>query len=120
MPTTVHIDVTARSISRFDQRLRSVHLELLARDVSVDPARNSWELAVWLDLLADRRAQRRSRGTQKWWGEVIAEVQSFLESPAYAAPDLPDLRAAIQADIDHEVDDPESITNQFRALLDDD
>lgn len=95
-------------------------LELLARDVSVDPARNSWELAVWHDLLGDRRAQRRSRGTQKWWGEVIAEVQSFLESPAYAAPDLPDLRAAIQADIDHEVDDPESATNRFRALLDDD
>ena len=95
-------------------------LELLARDVSVDPARNSWELAVWHDLLGDRRAQRRSRGTQKWWGEVIAEVQGFLKNPAYAAPDLPDLRAAIQADIDHEVDDPESVTNQFRALLDDD
>ena len=28
MPTTVHIDVTARSISRFDQRLRSVQLGL--------------------------------------------------------------------------------------------
>jgi hypothetical protein len=41
-----------------------------------------------------------------------------MESPAYAAPDLPDLRAAIQADIDTEVDDPDSATNQFRALLD--
>ena len=51
---------------------------------------------------------------------MIAEGQRFLESPAYAAPDLPDLRAAIQADIDHEVDDPESVTNQFRALLEDD
>lgn len=55
-------------------------LELLARDVSVDPAlRNSWELAVWHDLLGDRRAQRRSRGTQKWWGEVIAEVRRTLQ-----------------------------------------
>jgi hypothetical protein len=43
---------------------------------------------------------------------------SFLESPAYAAPDLPDLRAAIQADIDTEVDDPDSATNQFLALFD--
>lgn len=94
--------------------------ELLARDVSVDPDRNNWELAVWHDLLGDRREQRRSRGTQKWWNEAIAEVQGFLTSPAYAAPDLPDLRTAIQADIDHEVDDPESVTNQFRALLDDD
>lgn len=93
--------------------------ELLARDISVDAGCNSWELAVWHDLLGDRREQRRSRGTQKWWGEAIAEVQVFLNSPAYAAPDLPDLRAAIQADIDHEVDDPESVTNQFRALLED-
>ncbi|NLS11181.1 hypothetical protein HGQ17_14480 [Nesterenkonia sp. MY13] len=94
--------------------------ELLGRDVSVDPAHNSWELAVWHDLLGDRREQRRSRGTQKWWSEAIAEVQGFLRNPTYAAPDLPDLRTAIQADIDHEVDDPKSMTNQFRALLDDD
>jgi hypothetical protein len=93
--------------------------ELLVQDIAVDAARNSWELAVWHDLLGDRRQQRRSRGTQKWWGEAMAEVQVFLRSPAYAAPDLPDLRMLIQADIDHEVDDPGSVTNQFRALLDD-
>jgi DNA-binding ferritin-like protein len=108
-------DHTSARAGKLADQLR----ELLARDISVDAARNSWELAVWHDLLGDRREQRRSRGTQKWWGEAIAEVQVFLKSPAYAAPDLPDLRAAIQADIDHEVDDPESVTNQFRALLED-
>lgn len=95
-------------------------LELLDREISVDPALNNWELAVWHDLLGDRQAQRRSRGTQKWWGETIVQLQSFLESPAYTAPDLPDLRAAIQADIDHERDDPQSVTNQFCVLLGDD
>jgi DNA-binding ferritin-like protein len=101
------------------EKLANQLREILAQDVSVDPARNNWELAVWHDLLGDRRGQRRSRGTQRWWGEAIAKVQGFLKSPAYAAPDLPNLRAAIQADIDSEVDDPESLTNRFRALLDD-
>ncbi len=100
------------------EKLANQLREILAQDVSVDPARNNWELAVWHDLLDDRQGQRRSRGTQKWWGEAIAKVQGFLKSPAYAAPDLPNLRAAIHADIDSEVDDPESLTNRFRALLD--
>ena len=100
------------------RRLADQLRELLASDVSLDPARNSWELAVWQDLLDDRKSQRGERGTQKWWDAAIKEVASFMESPTYAAPDLPDLRAAIQADIDTEVDDPDSATNQFRALLD--
>lgn len=91
---------------------------LLAREISVEPDRNSWELAVWQDLLSDRKNQRGERGTQKWWAAAIGEVTRFMERPAYSAPDLPDLRAAIRADIDHEVDDPESLTNQFKALLD--
>ncbi len=36
MPTTVHVDVTARSISRFDQRLRSVHLAAYQARVNSD------------------------------------------------------------------------------------
>ncbi|WP_256934984.1 fumarylacetoacetate hydrolase family protein, partial [Microbacterium sp. BF1] len=42
--------------------------------------------------------------TQKWWDAAIREVISFMESPAYAAPDLPELRAALKADLDHEID----------------
>lgn len=107
---------TSARASKLDAQLR----ELLARDVSVDPDRNSWELAVWHDRLDDRRGQRRSRGTQKWWSQTIAEVLGFLESPAYAGPDLPDLRSAIEADIDYEDDHPDSVTNKFRALLNND
>lgn len=116
---TFTVDTFEHTSQRAD-KLAGQLREVLARDVSVDPAANSWELTAWHDLLGDRRKQRRSRGTQKWWGDAIVEMQGFLNSPAYAAPDLPDLRAAIQADIDHEVDDPESMTNQFRALLNDD
>lgn len=99
---------------RLADRLR----ELLASDISLDSARNSWELTIWQDVLNDRKSQRGKRGTQKWWDASIKEVVNFTKSPAYAAPDLPDLRAAIQADIDTEVDDPDSATNQFHALLD--
>jgi hypothetical protein len=109
--TFEHTSARAR---RLADRLR----ELLSSDVSLDSARNSWEFAVWQDLLDDRKSQRGKRGTQKWWDAAIKEVGSFMESPAYAAPNLPDLRAAIQADIDTEVDDPDSATNRFRALLD--
>ena len=42
-----------------------------------------------------------------------------MESPAYAAPDLPELRAALKADLDHEIDHPDSVTNLFRRLLGD-
>lgn len=104
---------TSARAGRLADRLR----ELLASDISLDSARNSWELAIWQDVLNDRKSQRGKRGTQKWWDASIKEVVNFTKSPAYAAPDLPDLRAAIQADIDTEVDDPDSATNQFHALL---
>lgn len=105
---------TSMRATKLAEQLRG----LLAREISVEPDRNSWELAVWQDLLSDRKNQRGERGTQKWWAAAIGEVTRFMERPAYSAPDLPDLRAAIRADIDHEVDDPESLTNQFKALLD--
>jgi hypothetical protein len=71
----------------------------------------------WQDLLKDRKEQRGERGTQKWWDGAIREVVSFMEKPAYAGPDLPDLRAALKADLDHEVDHPESLTNRFKEWL---
>lgn len=105
---------TSKRADRLDRRLR----ELLSADISLDAARNSWELRVWQDLLKDRRGQRGEQGTQKWWDTAIREVVSFIESPAYAGPDLPDLRGALKADLDGELDDPESITSRFSALLD--
>lgn len=112
------VDTWEHKSKRADQleaRLR----ELLSGEVSLEADRNTWELRVWQDLLKDRRAQRGERGTQKWWDAAIREVISFMESPAYAAPDLPELRAVLKADLDHEIDHPDSVTNLFRRLLGD-
>ncbi|NHI20603.1 hypothetical protein H9L10_07625 [Phycicoccus endophyticus] len=106
---------TSKRADDLERRLR----QLLTSDVSLDAARNSWEVRVWQDLLKDRNEQRTQRGTQKWWSSAIAEVASFMEEPAYAAPDLPDLRSALKEDLDHELDDPDSITSRFSALLGD-
>ena len=110
------VDTWEHKSKRADQ-LQARLRDLLSGDVSIDADRNTWELRVWQDLLKDRRAQRGERGTQKWWDAAIREVVSFMENPAYAAPDLPDLRAALKADLDHEIDNPESATNLFRGLL---
>lgn len=110
------VDTWEHKSKRADQ-LQARLRDLLSGDVSLDADRNTWELRVWQDLLKDRRAQRGERGTQKWWDAAIREVVSFMENPAYAAPDLPDLRAALKADLDHEIDNPESATNLFRGLL---
>lgn len=104
---------TSKRAYDLDARLR----ELLTSPVSLDSARNSWELRVWQDLLKDRREQRRERGTQKWWSAAVREVVNFMEQPAYDGPELPDLRRALQADLDHEVDNPESLTNTFSKLI---
>lgn len=104
---------TSARADRLEVQLR----QLLAHDVSLDAARNSWEMRVWQDLLKDRETQRRHRGSQKWWDAAIKEIISFMENPAYAAPHLPNLRAALKADLDNELDDQESMTQQFRALL---
>ena len=110
------VDTWEHKSKRADQ-LQARLRDLLSGDVSLDADLNTWELRVWQDLLKDRRAQRGERGTQKWWDAAIREVVSFMENPAYAAPDLPDLRAALKADLDHEIDNPESATNLFRGLL---
>ncbi|WP_294178798.1 helix-turn-helix domain-containing protein [uncultured Schumannella sp.] len=112
------VDTWEHKSKRADQ-LESRLRELLSGEVSLEADRNTWELRVWQDLLKDRRAQRGERGTQKWWDAAIREVILFMESPAYAAPDLPELRAALKADLDHEIDDPDSVTNLFRRLVED-
>lgn len=106
---------TSKRADDLERRLR----ELLEGDVSLDGARNSWELRVWQELLQDRSARRGERGTQKWWDAAIGEVVSFVGQPAYSGPELPELRAALKADLDHELDDPESVTNRFSELLED-
>ncbi len=103
----------SKSAERLERRLH----ELLSAVVALEPARNSWEVAVWTDLLRDRTTERRQRGTQKWWDAAIREVSRFMVAPAYTAPELPDLRAALQEDLDREVDDPKSTTNRFCELL---
>ncbi len=77
-------------------------------------------------VLADRITQAlgvgweaRQRGTQKWWRATIQTLEDYFGSPSYDAPELPDLRAALRADFDHELDDPESMTRKFEALLKD-
>lgn len=107
---------TSPRATRLAKQLR----DLLQGEVAIDVAHNTWELGLWEALLDERKARNKGRGTQKWWDGVVKEVPELMESPQYGSPDLPDLRAALQANIDHEVDDPESVTNQFRALVDDD
>ncbi|WP_131105711.1 AlbA family DNA-binding domain-containing protein [Ornithinimicrobium sufpigmenti] len=111
------LDTWEHTSARADQ-LESRLRELLTSEVSLDAARNSWELRIWQDLLKDRKGQRGERGTQKWWNAALKEVVSFMENPAYAGPELPELRAALKADLDRELDDPQSVTNQFSQQLD--
>ena len=87
----------ARTAGRLAERLH----ELLEGGVSIDSAHNTWELAVWKELLNERKARRKSRGTQKWWDAVIKEVTRLMESPKYGSPDLPDLRALRATGTEH-------------------
>jgi hypothetical protein len=56
------VDTWEHASSRAD-RLEVRLRELLAHDVSLDAARNSWEMRVWQDLLKDRGDRRRSNGS---------------------------------------------------------
>lgn len=100
---------------QLEQRLRT----LLAREIPIDVAHSDWEIGLWEDVLEVRMAQPRQRGTQKWWRVTIQTLEEYFDSPSYAAPELPDLRAVLKADLDHELDDPESMTRRFEALLKD-
>lgn len=61
--------------------------------------------------------QRHERGTQAWWSAHIQEVIEDTTNPTYTAPELPDLRAALKTDFDYELDDPQSVTRRFKALI---
>lgn len=106
---------TSALADQLEQRLRA----LLTRDMSIDAAHSSWEIGLWEDVLEVRMAKSRQRGSQKWWHATIQTLEEYFGSPSYAAPDLPDLRAALKADLDHELDDPESMTRKYEALLKD-
>jgi hypothetical protein len=104
---------TSTRADRLEKQMR----ELLDRPIVIDAARNSWEVRIWRDLLEDRVRQRHERGTQAWWGAHIQEVIEYMSNPIYASPELPDLRAALKADFDNELDDPQSVTRRFEALM---
>ncbi len=108
------VDTFERSSSRAEGLSRVLH-EMLSIDISLDEARNSWELRVWKDVLSERQEQKQAKGTLKWWTATVKEVKEFMGSPAYQAPELPDLRAELRGDLDAALDDPNSLTNQFRV-----
>lgn len=90
---------------------------LLSTDISLAVALSDWELDLWNEVLDSRSALPRRRGTQQWWRATIQRVEGYMSNPSYSAPELPRLRAALQADLDHELDDPGSATRQFQDLL---
>lgn len=110
------VDTWQRSSIRAERLAAGLHA-LLSSDIAIDHARSQWELHVWQDLLADRSEQRRGTGTLKWWHEATKRVRDLLDDPAYRAPELPDMRAEIRADLDRSLDDRTSMTSRFKALL---
>lgn len=92
-------------------------LALLSRAIPIDPDQAAWEVVLWDGVLAKHKKLRRERATMKRWDAVTAEAERLWERQGYAPPDLPDLRAALRADLDRELDDPESLTNKFRDLI---
>ena len=104
----------SEAAARLERALGAV----LRCDVSLEAALNTWELRVWKDLFRDRERQRGGRGTLKWWVAAVKEVEAFMAGPAYSGPELPQLRAELQADLDAALNDPESQTRRFRSLLD--
>ena len=111
-------DDTWERTSMRAERLATSLRTVLSHDISLDSAKNTWELRIWANVLKDRKQQRAAKGTLKWWGEIVAEVEAFIASPAYSPPDLPDLRAELRADFDRALDDPNSETQKFARLLD--
>lgn len=112
------VDTWERSSARAERMTAQLH-ELLATGISPHGVRNSWELRVWEEVLSDRKSQRGGKGTLKWWQATIAELDEFLANPVYRAPDLPDLRSELRADLDKAIEDPKSLTNQFREWITD-
>jgi hypothetical protein len=113
---TFTVDTWKRSSARAE-RVSGDLQELLSAEIPFDNNRNSWELRVWDATLSERKDQRRGIGTLSWWETVVAQVGEFLTNPTYQPPDLPDLRAELRANPDNAINDPNSLTNQFKDQL---
>lgn len=108
------VDTWERTSPRADKLVSAWH-GVLTSDIAIDPARNEWEQRVWRDLLAERKTQ--GKRAMKWWEAQLAQISQYMEAPVYGAPKLPDLRGELQADLDYALDNPDSLTKQFTALL---
>lgn len=105
--------------SALADRIRVRMRKLLAADISIDSSRNAWELQVWKEVASERKSLNRRQGTLAWWDRMSAHAKSYAESPAYAGPDIPDIRAELLIDLDKALDDPESETCRFYRLFSD-
>ncbi|WP_448062270.1 AlbA family DNA-binding domain-containing protein [Cellulomonas hominis] len=105
---------TSARATRLADRLRN----LLSTDISLDAARNTWEIGLWDDYLHERTRHRGGTATLKWWSETVSEAESFFANPVYGMADLPDIRSELQNDLDAALDDPGSTTRTFAASLD--
>src|SRR5690606_12313055 len=76
---------------------------LLSSEIPINGDRSRWEVVVWQEVLDLRASLPRQRGTQKWWLATIRQLEDDWMNPSFLGPDLPALRAALQADYDHEV-----------------
>lgn len=111
------VDTWERTSARANRLAKNLN-QLLSVDISLNDVHNTWELRVWHDLLKDRKGQRREKGTLTWWETAVKRVNEYLASPAYQPPDLPDLRSELKQSSTKALDDPSSLTNRFRQLLD--
>lgn len=110
------VDTWERRSARAESIVDQVR-QLLSADIALDPARNEWELGVWRDLLADRETQRGQKGSLKWWEAMMVQLNAYIAEPSYQAPELPDLRIEMQADLNYALDDADSLTRRFTADL---
>ncbi|MQM25650.1 AlbA family DNA-binding domain-containing protein [Glycomyces albidus] len=110
------LDTSKRSSAAAERLTMWMHQQL-SGDISPEAARNSWELQVWDQLLAQRKQQKGARGTLKWWTAAAAEIKGYLKSPAFQGPELPDLRAELNGDINEAFGNPESLTREFYDSL---
>ncbi|THV22082.1 helix-turn-helix domain-containing protein [Glycomyces paridis] len=108
-------DTWTRSSAGAERLARVVH-EVLSAEISLEATRNTWEVGLWEDVLTDRKAQ--AKGTLRWWTATVEEARGLLQTPVYPAPELPDMRAELQADRDGALEDPNSLTRKFTNLLD--
>lgn len=98
-------------------RVRTRLRRLLEADLSIDPSRNAWELQVWNEIAKSRERFRQTRGTLAWWDRKTAEAKRWAQNPAFAGPDLPDLRPELLADVGKALADPGGIVARFRRLI---